>query len=453
MNIIVVGCQSGDEGKGKFTDVFSESAYAVVRYQGGPHTGHTVVVAEQEYRFVQIPSGLLHGAIGVLGNGCVIAPAKLVKEIADLEEQGVRPRLVISETAHVVMPYHLAQDEVMERWRGDGIATDVKTGLKTGTGQIGSTKSGVGPCREDKIARIGIRMIDLIDKDVLKARLSHLIPYKRDLIEKLHGVSLASLGIDLDLNRLVEEYHAYGLALAPYLGDISSFLASARAAGRYLLYEGAQSMGLDIEYGTYPYVSSGHSAACGVAVGTGTPPYVDFNVIGVAKAYMVQSGGGPLPTEIHGSVADYLVQRGRELGTVTGRRRRVGWLDLCFLRKAIRIDGIKYLCITNIDVLAGIEEIKIATHYLVNEERRDEYPVSIAEAACVEPVYQTFAAWQEQDWGQIAQKGFEALPENARIYINFILNSLDIELAAVSVGRDRDKTIVLRSPLSELVLA
>ena len=446
MELIVVGCQSGDEGKGKFTDVLAEGAHAVVRYQAGPHTGHTVATAAGEVRFVQVPAGALRGAIGVLGNGCVVETLGLVAELEDLGRRVGEIDLRISPAAHVVMPYHPLQDEGLERVRGAAVATSAATGFATGTGRLGSTKRGVGPCREDKVARIGIRMVDLLDRELLRSRLEVVVPLKRRLLEHVYGIVAEDFGVDLDIGRLVDTYHECGLRLEPYLADVAAFLEEARAEGRYVVYEGAQSLALDVEHGTYPYCSSGYSAAGGVTVGTGSPPSAAFETIGVAKSYMVQVGGGPLPTELHGELADYLVERGREVGTVTGRRRRVGWLDLAFLRRSVRIDGIERLCVTNVDVLAGLSEVKVSTHYLVDGRRVDEYPLSLRDAARVEPVYRTFEGWPEQDWDAVAAGGIDALPDAARRYLDFVLEELGVDLCGVSIGPRREQTILFDVP-------
>ncbi|MGC1852133.1 MAG: adenylosuccinate synthase [Solirubrobacterales bacterium] len=445
--LVVVGCQSGDEGKGKFTDIFSAGASAVVRFQGGPHTGHTVVTADGEYRFIQLPAGMQRGIQGVLGNGCVIEPGGLLGELDELGLEPSPERLLISENAHVVMPYHPLQDEAMERWRGNRLATSPTSGFVTGAGQLGSTKRGVGPCREDKIARIGIRMIDLLDRDLLSAQLKRLVPLKIAYLERVHKMPAQRLQGEMEVDRLIEECLDYGRRLAPCIGDVSAALRRLRADGGYVVYEGAQSLALDVEHGTYPYCSSGYSAACGVTVGTGSPPSTPYTVVGVAKGYMAQVGGGPLPTELDGSVADHLVDRGREVGTVTGRRRRVGWFDMAFVRKAIEIDGIRHLCLTNIDVLAGLPEVWISTGYRVDGEIRSIYPAALGEAARVEPVYVKLDGWDEQDWDEVASAGYEALAPAARAYVEFIVESLDVSLAAVSIGRRRDQTIFVDAPV------
>lgn len=448
-DLILVGCQFGDEGKGRFTDIFAREASAVVRYQGGPHTGHTVITAQGKFRFVQVPSGVLRGVMGVLGNGCVIEPCSLLDEVAALENAGLPVKLRISETAHVIFPYHMAQDEAMERWRGGSIATS-QGSVAEGLGQIGSTRRGVGPCREDKMSRIGLRLADLIDREVLTARLSRLLPLKRHIIENGLGCKLEELATfrreDWELNELVAKYHASGCRLAPLMCDVSTLLSVARQEARFLVYEGAQSVGLDIEHGTYPYCSSGYSAAGGVTTGTGTPPGIPFEIYGVAKAYTSRVGGGPLPTELDGVIADQIVERGCEYGTVTGRRRRVGWLDLVLLRHAVQVDGISHLCIGAIDVLAGLSEVKVATSYMINGSQSHRWPGKVSDWGKVQPVYTTLPGWPDQDWLDVARQGLTALPANALRYLDFVVETLGVQLAAVGIGRSRDATIVLRMP-------
>jgi adenylosuccinate synthase len=450
MDLVLAGCQSGDEGKGKFTDVFAADAQLVVRYQGGPHTGHTVIAGGETYRFVQVPAGLLQGCTGVLGNGCVVEPCDMVREIEALEARGWSVPLRISETAHVIFPYHRAQDEVLERWRGSAVAVSADTGFRLGVGQLGSTRRGVGPCREDKIARIGLRLIDLLDIDLLRARLSRLVVLKQRLIENAFALPLTELASyqpdDWDADALADRYHAAGLRLAPCLADIASLLNQARRLGHHILYEGAQAVALDVEHGTYPFCSSGFSAANGVTVGTGSSPALDFRVFGVMKAYMSQVGGGPLPTELDGELAEHIVRRGNEFGSVTGRRRRVGWLDLPLCRRALEVDRFSHLCISAIDVLAGLPSVRIAVGYEVNGRTLDRYPVDLALAAAVQPVYHELPGWPDADWPAVARAGDAALPAQAQEYLRFVADFLGVEIAAISVGPAREQTMVTQSP-------
>ncbi|MDG9701980.1 adenylosuccinate synthase [Streptomyces sp. DH37] len=441
MDLIIVGCQAGDEGKGKFTDIASEAAHAVVRYQAGPNTGHTVVVDGRDHRFVQVPAGVLRGAVGVLGNGCVIEPVSLVEEVSRLREAGLEADLRISELAHVIFPYHVEQDGAEEAWRGTGIATSAATGFTHGTGRLGTTNRGVGPCREDKAGRIGLRMVDLLDEDLLRARLSRLVPLKRSLLERVLGRPGGRPPVADEVDRLVEEYGAAGRALEPSLCDVSRLLREIRSEGHHIVYEGAQSFGLDLEHGTYPYVTSGYSGACGVTVGTGTSPAQDFTVLGVAKAYMVQVGGGPLMAELDGATADHLVTRGREWGTVTGRRRRVGWFDVPMARRAIEVDGVRRLCLTNLDVLAGLEEVMVVTGYRIGGRAVDSFPVRLGEIASATPVLERLEGWPEQDWREVARRGPEGLPAAAGRYVARLSSLLGVEIVAAGVGPERTDTV------------
>jgi adenylosuccinate synthase len=443
MDLIVVGCQAGDEGKGKFTDVACARADAVVRYSAGPNTGHTVVADGQKHQFIQLPAGVLRGAIGVLGNGCIIEPVALLTELAELRSAGFDPQLRISELAHVVFPYHVEQDKAMESWRGTAIATSGSSGFLTGTGQLGSTNRGVGPCREDKIARIGLRMADLLDEALLHERLSRLVPMKRKLLTEVFGRPGSQVPVITEVAELTERYGAAGRELEPSLCDVSGWLRRARAAGQRIVYEGAQSFALDIEQGTYPYVTTGHCTAAGVTIGTGTPPSHDFQVLGVAKCYMVQVGGGPLVGELTGEAADYLVTRGREWGTVTGRRRRVGWFDVPMVRRAVQTDGISQLCLTNLDVLAGLDEVMVVTGYQVEGKPVENYPARLKDAGRLVPVMKRLDGWPDQDWPAAARRGTEALPDQARRFIGFLEESLGVEIVAVGVGPDREDTILL----------
>ncbi|MEU3985755.1 adenylosuccinate synthase [Streptomyces sp. NPDC026672] len=443
MDLIIVGCQAGDEGKGKYTDIACESAYAVVRYQAGPNTGHTVVADGTEYRFVQIPAGVLRGSVGVLGNGCVIEPVSLLDELSSLRAAGLDVDLRISELAHVIFPYHVAQDAAEEEWRGTEIATSAATGFVHGTGRLGTTNRGVGPCREDKAARIGLRMAELLDEDLLYARLSRLVPLKRDLVERVLGRPVDPEPVAQEIDRLVAEYGAAGRLLEPHLCDVSRYLRQVRADGHHIVYEGAQSFGLDLEHGTYPYVTSGYSGAGGVTVGTGTSPAQDFSVLGIAKAYTVQVGGGPLMAEVDGAIGDHLVTRGREWGTVTGRRRRVGWFDVPMVRRAVEVEGIRRLCLTNIDVLAGLEEVMVVTGYRIDGRFTESFPTRLSDLASATPVLERLEGWGDTDWSRVAPRGPAALPEAARRYVDHLAAALDVEIVAVGVGPERADTVYL----------
>jgi len=290
-------------------------------------------------------------------------------------------------------------------------------------------------------------LIDLLDRELVLSRLRRILPFKRALLERAFELDPDLFETaDWDIDVLVERYCSAGDAIAPYLCDTAELLAEARGQGVNIIYEGAQSFGLDIDQGTYPFCSSGHSSANGVHVGTGTPPSVRFEVFGVIKCYTSQVGGGPLPTEIVGPIADHIVSRGHEYGVVTGRRRRVGWLDLPSLRRAVARDGCSALCISSLDVLAGLKEVKVATHYTLRGRRLDGLPRSLADSADAQPAYETFAGWEDADWNAIVDGGLAALPENARRLITFVTQDLGTPLAAVGVGPSRDQTIVVRDP-------
>lgn len=443
MDVIIVGCQAGDEGKGKFTDIAGYGAYAVVRYQAGSNTGHTVVVDGKEYRFLQLPSGVLRGCVGVLGSGCVVEPVALLAELAELRAAGFEPRLRISETAHVIFPYHVEQDGAEEAWRGAEIATSAATGFVTGSGRLGTTNQGVGPCREDKVARIGLRMVDLLDENLLEARMRRLVPLKRALLREVYQRPEPATTAEQEVASLVERYGAAGRELAPFLCDVPAWLREVRADGRHIVYEGAQSFNLDLEQGTYPYVTSGYCGAGGVTVGTGTSPAHDFSVVGVAKAYMVQVGGGPLVGEVDGDVTEHLTTRCREWGTVTGRRRRVGWFDVPLARRAIETEGITELCLTNLDVLAGLPEVRVVTGYEIDGREVSSYPVRLKEAAALTPVVRSLPGWPDQDWPAVAARGASALPDEAMRYVEFLQSLLGVRIVAVGVGPERAHTLYL----------
>lgn len=328
MHLAIIGSQSGDEGKGKFVDLFARAADLVVRFQGGPHTGHTVVTDRGTTKFVQVPAGVAQGVPNVIAGGCVVDPVALVDEIAALEAAGWEVDLKIADTAHVIFPYHRAQDIAMEAWRGGRWAVSAADGLRDGTGQLGSTKSGVGPCREDKVARIGLRMGDLLDAELLRARLTRLVALKRRQVAAIAQEVAEDPAFDWDVMRLLARYAEAAAQLSPRVCDTAELLQAAQRAGRRMLFEGAQSVALDIEQGTYPFCSSGYSAASGIPVGCGLPLDVPVSVCGVIKAYMTQVGGGPMPTALMDERAEAIVASTRwgacspEPGSTPRRRRR-----------------------------------------------------------------------------------------------------------------------------------
>jgi adenylosuccinate synthase len=448
MDVAIVGCQNGDEGKGKFSDVFASGADLVVRYQGGPHTGHTVQFDGKRLKFIQVPVGVARLKPSAVGNGCVIDPIALVGEINGLKELGLVVDLTIAPTCHVVFPYHRLMDEALESWRGPALATDGNSGLGQGAGQLGSTRRGVGPCREDKIARIGLRLIDVLDYATFERRLARLLDLKRRVINAIAPGLARGSEEDWSPGRLARKYHDAVRELEPYLGDVAALMQRCRRGGGSVLFEGAQSLALDVEHGTYPYCSSGFSAASGLSVGCGRPPGLPLKVLGVVKSYTTTVGGGPLPTEIHDSLADRIAERGREYGTVTGRRRRIGWLDLGFVRKAVRLDGIEAICLSCLDVLAGLDTVKVCTHYDAGRRTFLEIPTALSDLAAVAPIYEAFPGWPEIDPHACLRDGLNGLPVEARTFVDFLSRELGTVIAAIGLGSDRTQTLTLTDPFA-----
>ena len=455
MTVTIVGPQLGDEGQGGNVDVFGEAADVVVRYQGGDNAGHTVVHEGEEYKLSLVPSGVVRGKTGVLGNGCVVNPATLFDEIDALRERGMDPDVRVAERAHAILPYHRVLDGVEEEAKGDDLAA-------------GTTGRGIGPTYEDKAGRRGVRIGDLLDPEVLRTRLEYAVPRKRRLLE--------SFGVDPDADRfdgafdveaLFEEYRAYGERLAeegmPVNGG--AFLADRRAKGDRLMFEGAQGTSLDIDHGSYPYVTSSNPTAGGATVGTGLGPTVvgSGEVVGIVKAYVSRVGTGPLPTElgfVEGQtpegggdwspeaeeLATYIRDAGGEYGTVTGRPRRVGWLDMPMLRHAARVNGLTGLAVNHLDTLAGLDAVRVGHAYDLDGEETLTMPATTERWAECEAVLRTFEGWPDVDWEAVAEEGYDAVPENARTYLDYLEAELDAQLYAVGVGPSREETVVVESP-------
>lgn len=423
--LVVVGIQWGDEGKGKMTDYLAQSADVVVRYQGGNNAGHTITFAGNKYALQSIPSGIFNPRIkNVMANGMVINPKAAIAELKGLNERGITDyQLYISNRAAVIMPYHIALDGAYEALKGGQ--------------QIGTTKKGIGPSYADKYSRVGIRMGDLLEPEYFAERL-------RDaLLQK--NMELKMLGIEeMDFDSLYNEYIEYGKYLKPYICDTSVLLNREIEEGRKVLFEGAQGVMLCIENGTYPFVTSSSPTAAGVPLGAGVAPrYID-RALGICKAYTTRVGAGPFPTELDGEIADYIRERGHEYGTVTGRPRRVGYLDAVSLRHACRVSGINYLSIMLFDVLSGLDTLKICTGYRLNGEVVDYVPSTIASLEKCEPVYIDMPGWKE-DITEI--RDYDALPDAAKAYIDKIEELTNTEVAVVSVGPDRTQTIMRRELL------
>ncbi|WP_054860827.1 adenylosuccinate synthase [Gracilibacillus sp. JCM 18860] len=430
-SVVVVGTQwGGDEGKGKITDFLSQNAEVVARYQGGNNAGHTIKFDGITYKLHLIPSGIFfHDKICVLGNGMVIDPKALVEELAYLHDKGgvSTDNLRISNRAHVILPYHL---------KLDGLQEDEK-----GANKIGTTRKGIGPAYMDKAARVGIRIADLLDKDAFREKLEINLKEKNRLFEKVYETDL------MKIEDILEEYYEYGQQFKKYVADTSVVLNDALDDGRRVLFEGAQGVMLDIDQGTYPFVTSSNPIAGGVTIGSGGvgPSKID-HVVGVSKAYTTRVGDGPFPTELEDEIGgDQIREVGNEYGTTTGRARRVGWFDSVVVRHARRVSGITDLSLNSIDVLTGIETLKICTAYKYKGEIMEEFPASLKMLADCEPVYEELPGWTEDITGV---KSLHELPENARHYLERVSQLTGIPLSVFSVGPDRSQTNVVRSVYS-----
>ncbi|AUM89637.1 adenylosuccinate synthase [Clostridium botulinum] len=421
---IVLGAQWGDEGKGKMTDYLAENADVVVRFQGGNNAGHTVVVGEKEYKLHLIPSGILYNdKLNVIGNGVVLDPNALFEEINYLESLGVEitpDRLIISDRAHVIMPYHRILDGIKERARGNK--------------DIGTTGKGIGPSYTDKMERSGIRVCDLIHKEVFEENLKETLEVKNKIITEIFG------GEALDYNEIYNEYLGYAEKLRPFVKDISVIVNKKIKDGKEVLFEGAQGTLLDIDYGTYPYVTSSSTIAGGVCIGAGVGPTAITNAVGIAKAYTTRVGKGPFPTELLDSTGDWVREKGHEFGVTTGRARRCGWLDLVILKTSARISGLTSFAVTKIDTLAGLDTLKVCTGYRLNGEIIDYVPASLEDLAKCEPIYEEFEGWDDS----IANaRCYEDLPENAIKYLKKIEDFTETKVSIVSVGPKRDQTMMI----------
>ncbi|OAB47470.1 adenylosuccinate synthase [Paenibacillus antarcticus] len=417
--VVVVGTQWGDEGKGKITDFLAESADVVARYQGGNNAGHTILIDDKKYKLSLIPSGVFYeDKICVIGNGMVINPAALIEEITYIHDNGFTTNnLVISDRAHVIMPYHMVLDALEEDRKGDN--------------KIGTTRKGIGPCYMDKAARNGIRISDLMDAEEFELRLRHMMLEKNHLLQQVYGEA------PLDVEEILKQYLEYAEFIRPYVTDTSVVLNDAIDADRKVLFEGAQGVMLDIDQGTYPYVTSSNPSAGGVCIGSGVGPSKIQQVIGVAKSYTTRVGDGPFPTELNNEVGDYIRETGHEYGTVTGRARRVGWFDSVVVRHARRVSGITGLSLNSLDVLSGLETVKICTGYKFRGEVITTYPASLKQLAECEAVYEELPGWSEDITGV---KTLEELPENTRNYVTRVAELTGIPIAIFSVGRNRDQT-------------
>jgi adenylosuccinate synthase len=450
MTVTIVGAQLGDEGKGALVDRWGGPPDVVVRFQGGDNAGHTVVNDGQEYKLSLVPSGAVRGKTGVLGNGCVVNPRTLFSEVDGLRDRGLNPNVRVARRAHVIMPYHRVLDSAEEGEKEDD---DL---------EAGTTGRGIGPTYEDKAGRRGVRVGDLLDPGVLRDRLEYVLPRTRLLAEEVYGLDLdgaetPDLPVDLadafDLDWLHTKFAEYGRRLRgeEMTVDCGSYLVERHAAGDRILFEGAQGTSLDIDHGGYPYVTSSNPTAGGAAVGSGVGPGVvgQGEVVGIVKAYLSKVGTGPMPTEIDGPLADEVRERGGEFGTVTGRPRRIGWLDLPMLRHASRASGFTGVAVNHLDVLAGLDELRVAEAYEVDGERVAVPPATAEQWAACEPVYREFTPWPEFDGRAAASEGIEALPAAARDYLDHLSETVDAPVYAVGVGPDRAETVEVADPWSD----
>jgi adenylosuccinate synthase len=422
-SVVVVGTQWGDEGKGKITDFLSEKAEVVARYQGGNNAGHTIIFNGKKYKLHLIPSGIFNDdKICVIGNGMVIDPRALVEEINYIHEEGFSTsNLCVSNRAHVILPYHLRLDEVEEESKG--------------ANKIGTTKKGIGPAYMDKAARVGIRIADLLDPEEFKVKLERNLAEKNRILEKVYETE------GFKLEDIYDQYLELAEIIRPYVADTSVVLNDALDDGRRVLFEGAQGVMLDIDQGTYPFVTSSNPIAGGVTIGSGVGPSKINRVVGVAKAYTTRVGDGPFPTELHDQIGDQIRKIGNEYGTTTGRARRVGWFDSVVVRHARRVSGITDLSLNSIDVLTGIEKVKICTSYEYKGEILEAFPASLKVLADCKPIYEELPGWTEDLSGV---RSLDELPVNARHYLERISQLTGIPLTIFSVGRDRDQTNLIR---------
>ncbi len=419
---ILIGAQWGDEGKGRVVDALAGRSDVIVRYQGGANAGHTVIVGSDKHVFHLLPSGMLYtGKLCIIGNGVVVDPEQLLTELKELQAQGKdRARLLVSRDAHVVFPYHKVLDGADEAFRGKENA-------------IGTTKRGIGPCYVDKYNRMGITMGDLMDPDILREKLSQNLSFKNMLLTRIYGMT------PLPFDSMYQDALEWGAKLAPYMGDSSLEVQRALDEGKGVLLEGAQGTLLDVDFGTYPYVTSSNPTAAGGCIGTGVGPTRIDRVIGVAKAYCTRVGEGPFPTEDFGEQGERLRTKGGEFGATTGRPRRCGWLDMVALRYAARINGLGVLALTKLDVLSGLEEIFVALEYEVEGKKHKEFIPSASFLERVKPLYASLRGWKED----ISKcRSFEELPQAAQEYVRFIEEHAGVPVGLIGVGPGREETIL-----------
>ncbi|MDR3189770.1 MAG: adenylosuccinate synthase [Lactobacillaceae bacterium] len=420
--IVVVGSQWGDEGKGKITNFIAQNADMVVRYQGGNNAGHTIYVDGVKFELSSIPSGIFDPKkLALIGNGSVVNPKALLEELESIQIKGVTTdNLRISDRAHVIFPYHILIDKLADAKKGDG--------------KIGTTGRGIGPAYMDKAARTGIRVIDLLDKEILRERLTTVLADKNELLEKIYNHEA------LEVDPLVEEFYAYGQKLAPYVTDTAVLANEYLDDNKRVLFEGAQGAMLDIDHGTYPYVTSSSPVGGGATIGAGVGPTKIDRIVGVMKAYTSRVGDGPFPTELFDEIGDYIRDVAHEYGVVTGRPRRIGWLDTVVMRHAARVGGFTHISLNSLDVLSGLETIKIAVAYEIEGKQLTSYPASLGDVRRAVPVYEELPGWPEDIRGA---KSREELPANAQAYLKRVEELVGVPLYTFAVGPSNEQTNVL----------
>ena len=425
-NIVVVGTQWGDEGKGKIVDLLAEFADIIVRFQGGNNAGHTMVVNGEKFISHLIPSGILQNKLCFMGNGMVVDPEVLIEEIEHLKSKGIDTspkKLKISEKANVIMPYHKQIDFAREKKKGDC--------------KIGTTGCGIGPCYEDKAARRGIRFADLLEHEVFSEKLADVLD------EKNHYLKNYLLSEPVDIHSVTDKYKEYAKKLAPYVSNISVAIDKHIKEGKQILFEGAQGTHLDIDHGTYPYVTSSNTVAGNACSGSGIGPKAIDKVIGITKGYTTRVGAGPFPTELFDETGRFIQKKGAEFGATTGRPRRCGWFDMVVLKNAVRLNSLTGLVVTKLDVLSGLETVKICTAYEYEGKILNDFPSSFEVLAKCKPVYETLPGWHE-DISNI--RDAKDLPDNAKNYIKYIKDLLTVNIYIISVGPGREQTIILSNP-------
>jgi adenylosuccinate synthase len=412
---VIVGAQWGDEGKGKIVDVLAQESDVVCRYQGGPNAGHTIIVDGETFKIRQVPSGAVSAKTSLIGAGCVVDPEVLLAELDELDARGLDPAaVVVSGNAHLIMPWHVAIDQASER--------------RLGKLRIGTTRRGIGPCYADKASRIGIRVQDVLDSKILRQKIEVALAEKNIWLERVYEVE------PFDLEETAARYDGYAQRLRPFVGDTSLLVDRALRDGRDVLFEGAQATLLDVDHGTYPFVTSSSTVAANAAAGMGVGPTRIDRVVGVAKAYVTRVGEGPFPTEIGGADEERMRELGGEYGTVTGRERRCGWLDLVALRYAVRVNGMTSLALTKLDVLSHFRELPVCVAYRLRDgSDTDEFPAHQSDFHAAEPVYEVLPGWDEPLEDE--------LPEAARAYVEFVERELDVEISLVGTGAERERVL------------